>query len=72
MPKEVSEGLTNPRDAVEHKLDAPPWIIVAEHRASYAATTSHGKPPTSHPPTGPKQVTATGYRCQARHREEQL
>ena len=29
-------------------------------------------PMASHPPTGPKQAAATGYRCQARHREEQL
>ena len=69
--KEAFEGLTNPRNTVEYKHDAPPWVIVAEHRASYAAPTSHGKPPTSHPPTGPKQAAATGHRCQTQTIEEQ-
>jgi len=38
VAKMAPEGLTTPRDAIEHKHDTLPWIIVAEHGSKAASS----------------------------------
>ena len=60
------EGLTTPRDAIEHKHDTLAWIVVAEHGSKAASSLDFPWQATHwSSPDGSKGTTATGHRCQA-------